>query len=113
MSSLWTRGSYWTRWDNAASGRLVTVGHVVRAGVREHVRLDDIDRLFVDLAVYDPVGAQLVPVRVAGGNQHIVRVGQELRVMAGVRDVRTRRVSLGRGMRVVHDDRLLVGGLHP
>src|SRR6478609_6215902 len=62
-------------WDRAgrASG---VVGHVVRAGVREHVALDGItlddrDVFLGDHAVHDPVGPQLLGLR-PRGDDHVV-----------------------------------------
>ena len=57
----------------------------------------------VDHPVDDPVRAELVGVRLPGGHQHVVRLR-----LAGVGDVGPARVRLGRGVRVVDDDHLLV-----
>jgi hypothetical protein len=61
-------------------------------------------RAFGDLAVDDAIAAQLVALRVARGDQHIVRVrfGGQLHVGAA-------RVGLGRGVGMVEDDGHLIG----
>src|ERR1700712_4726535 len=87
------------------SGR---VGDGVGTGMGEHVRLDNFNRLLGDLAVDDAVGAQLVAVGIAGGDQHIMSIR-----LRGVGDIGTRRVGFGGGMRVIDHHWFLVGGIHP
>ena len=64
------------------------------------VLLDDGDGFLGDDAVDDAVAAQFVLVGVAGGDKDVVRVG-----LGRIRDVGAARVGLGRGVRVVDDDR--------
>src|SRR5690606_779332 len=66
-----------------------------RVSTRGSVRVDDLDRLLGDLPVEDAEGPELDGVRarlrVAGGDQHVVRVG-----LGGVGDVGARGVEIGR-----------------
>src|SRR5262249_25882274 len=71
------------------------------------VLFNDFDGFFGDHAVDDAVAAQLVLVGIAGGHQHVVRVG-----FRRVGDVGAARVGLGRGVRVIDDHGNLVGFVH-
>src|SRR5690349_15894582 len=91
-----------TWWMMSVRGADIT-GH--RGSVRpstgsgRRVRLDDPDLLLGDLAVHDPVRAELEGARVVGvrrGDQDVVGAG-----LVGVRDVGARWVRLGRRVRVV------------
>ncbi len=77
--------------------------------------VDDIDVLLAHLAVDDPEAAELDLVTgqagagtvLAGGDQHVVRLG-----LGGVADVGARGVGLGGGVRVVDDHGHLVPVVH-
>ena len=88
------------RRQDARVGRSRDVGG---AGVAEHVVLHHLHLLLGDLAVDDPVRAQLVLLGIAGADEHVVRER-----LLRQRDVGARRVRLGGGVRVVDDDGDLV-----
>src|SRR5215468_7499772 len=70
-------------------------------------RVFHLDRLFGDLAVRYPVRTELGFVLIPGRYQDVMRLR-----LAGVRDVRARRVRLGGGVRVVDHHRFLVTIVH-
>src|SRR5260370_29854569 len=83
--------------------RTSTVVLDVGRGMAEQVRPDDLDGLLGDGAGHDPKGPELRLARIAGGHQHVVRVR-----LHRIGDIGPRRVRLGRGVRVVDDDRHLL-----
>src|SRR2546422_9028938 len=90
----------WTAMNNAPLGYLVSPWRPTRPRPESFHHGHG---LLGDLAVHDPVRAELGLVLVPGRHQHVVRPR-----LAGVGDVGPRRVGLGGGVRVVDDDRFLV-----
>src|SRR5437764_12744075 len=101
-------------YGSAASGRTLVVDgrralpeHVGRDGSGIDTGVHDPYRFLGHLPVHDAERADLRGFRVAGRHQQVVRVR-----VAGDVHVGPRRVCLGRGVRVVDDDRFLVAVVH-